>query len=114
MPDSQSRRHVPMIARAFRAIAILEAASWLGLLVGMFFKYGPTGNAIGVEVLGPIHGAVFIAYLAVALLCIRPLRWGPWTSMAALVASVPPFATLLFEWWAQRTGRLSRPETDRH
>jgi integral membrane protein len=114
IPDRQSRRRSPLIARAFRIIAIVEAASWLGLLVGMFFKYGPTGNVIGVEVFGPIHGTVFIAYLAIALLCIRPLRWGPWTSIAALAASVPPFATLLFEWWAERTGRLSRPEANGH
>ena len=26
--------------------------------------------------------------------------------LVALVCSIPPFATLLFEWWAARTGRL--------
>ena len=110
-PEAPGRNHpdTPLIARVFRVVAFAEAASWLGLLIGMFFKYGPTGNAIGVEVFGPIHGAIFVAYAGVALLCIRPLRWGPWTSLAALAASIPPFASLLFEWWAHRTGRLVGP-----
>lgn len=109
-PTSTQPR-TPFIASIFRVIAIAEAASWLGLLIGMFFKYGPTGNAIGVEVFGPIHGAIFVAYVVVALLCVRALRWGFWTSVAALAAAVPPFATLLFEWWANRSGRLAAPDS---
>ena len=35
------------------------------------------------------------------------LRWSVWTTLLALACSVPPFATLLFEWWAVRTGRLN-------
>jgi integral membrane protein len=100
---------MPGAAKRFRVIAIAEAFSWLGLLIGMGFKYGPTDNPIGVEIFGPIHGAVFILYLLAALLCIRPLHWGFGTTVLALAAAVPPFFTLFFEMWALRTGRLGVP-----
>jgi integral membrane protein len=93
--------------RVFRAVAIAEALSWTGLLVGMFFKYLAVGDATGVQVFGPIHGALFIAYVVVAVAVARPLRWDARTVVLALVASVPPLATWWFERWAGRTGRLS-------
>lgn len=95
-------------ARRFRLVAVLEALSWAGLLIGMFFKYVVVENEIGVKVFGPIHGAVFVAYLLATLTAYRPLRWSGPTTLLALVASVPPFFTVLFERWATRTGRLPR------
>lgn len=97
---------MPGAAVRFRIVAIAEAISWLGLFIGMYFKYGAVDNPIGVKIFGPIHGAIFVLYLLAALLCIRPLKWGVGTTLLALVASVPPFFTLIFEMWASRTGRL--------
>ncbi|RBY82795.1 DUF3817 domain-containing protein [Blastococcus sp. TF02A-26] len=90
----------------FRAVAVAEAITWVGLLAGMYVKYVPETSEIGVKVFGPIHGAVFVLYVAVALLTARRLRWSPGTTLLALVASIPPFATVVFEIWARRTGRL--------
>jgi len=39
------------------------------------------------------------------------LRWGFFTGVVAIVASVPPFGTLLFERWVARTGRLAELST---
>jgi len=90
----------------FRLAAFAEAITWALLLLGMFFKYVVVKNPIGVQIFGPIHGAVFVLYVLATLLVIRPLRWGWIVSLSALAASVPPFFTVLFEQWAQRTGRL--------
>lgn len=98
---------------AFRAVAIAEAVSWTGLLIGMVFKYLVVGDDIGVRVFGPIHGGLFLLYLAVTLLVRRPLGWGTRTMVLALIASVPPLATLGFERWATRTGRLRSALTER-
>ena len=91
---------------AFRVVAFAEALSWLGLLTGMFFKYVVDAGEQGVQVFGPVHGTVFLTYLVVSLLTWRSQRWSLWTALLALVASVPPFCTVLFEEWARRTGRL--------
>jgi hypothetical protein len=36
----------------------------------------------------------------------RQLRWGTAATVLALLASVPPLGTLVFERWATHTGRL--------
>ena len=95
-------------AKRFRFVAFLEALTWLGLLVGMAFKYLPAeGNEIGVKIFGPLHGAAFLLYVPVASWTIYRLRWGFFTAVAAIVASLPPLGTLAFERWAVRTGRLA-------
>jgi integral membrane protein len=90
----------------FRALAIAEACSWAGLLIGMFFKYVVIHDEIGVQVLGPIHGALFVAYVVAAVAVARPLGWDLRTLLLALAASIPPLCTLWFERRALRTGRL--------
>ena len=94
------------IVSAFRIIAVVEAMTWLGLLVGMYFKWIDGSTEVGVKVFGPIHGGVFVLYLAAALITARVQRWSLWTTAFAVAASVPPFFTLWFEIWAKRTGRL--------
>jgi integral membrane protein len=92
--------------RLFRAVAVAEACSWAGLLIGMLFKYVVVGNEIGVQVFGPIHGALFVAYVVVTIWAARTLRWPVPTLVLALVCSIPPLATLWFERRARRSGRL--------
>jgi integral membrane protein len=94
------------VAQAFRVVAVAEAVSWALLLAGMFVKWVLRTSEVGVQVAGPVHGAVFVAYVAVTLLTWRVLRWPFGTALLALAASVPPFTTVWFERWAQRTGRL--------
>jgi integral membrane protein len=97
-------------ATAFRIVAVAEACSWIGLLVGMYIKYVPETTELGVKIFGPIHGAIFLAYVLVALVAARLLRWSPRTTVLALVCSVPPLATVWFERLATRNDRLPRRE----
>ncbi|MGY1601310.1 DUF3817 domain-containing protein [Geodermatophilus sp. SYSU D00815] len=99
-----------LTATVFRVVAVAEALSWIGLLAGMYVKYVPGTTEAGVQVFGPIHGAVFVVYVVVALVAARVLRWRPGTALLALVAAVPPLATVWFERWATRRDRLPRRE----
>ena len=98
------------VATAFRVVAIAEALSWAGLLIGMFVKYVPETTELGVKIFGPIHGGIFVAYVVLAVLAARVLRWSAGTTLLALVASIPPLATIWFERRASRTGALPRGE----
>lgn len=101
---------VALLARTFRYVAFAEALSWLGLLVGMAFKYlVEPGTEAGVAFFGPVHGAMFVLYLVVAVAAALHFRWSRGVALLALLASIPPFATAVFEIWAARTGRLTRP-----
>jgi len=94
------------IVSAFRIVAFIEALTWLGLLIGMYFKYIPATGDTGVKIFGPIHGAVFVAYVVLAVITARIQRWSFWTTVFALGASIPPFFTVWFEVWANRSGRF--------
>ena len=60
----QAAFDVRSVAGWFRLIAFAEAVSWVGLLVGMYFKYlGTPRTEVGVKVFGPVHGGVFIAFV---------------------------------------------------
>lgn len=97
----------------FRLVAVAEALSWAGLLVGMLLKYGPPGTEVGVQVFGPIHGGLFVAYLAVTFISWPSFGWSTPVGVTALAAAVPPFGTVVFERWATRTGRLTVAEPAR-
>lgn len=98
-------------AQLFRIVATAEAVSWAGLLTGMYFKYLTDAGELGVRIFGPIHGGIFVAYVLMTFLVSRAFAWGRWTTLVGLACSVPPFATLTFEVWAQRSGQLSTPAT---
>ncbi|GAA2778816.1 DUF3817 domain-containing protein [Saccharopolyspora taberi] len=95
----------------FRVVAIAEAISWAGLLLAMAAKYG-LGQPLGVTVMGWIHGLVFTAYVVTCLVVFSPLRWRFRVLVLALVSSVPPLASVWFEWWARRRGLLDLREAD--
>jgi integral membrane protein len=98
---------------AFRLVANLEALSWAGLLIGMLFKYvlapqGEWGNTL-VSVFGTIHGVLVIVYVALAGAIALRLRWRVATAALALVATIPPFATLTFDRLAIARGYYGGP-----
>jgi integral membrane protein len=91
----------------FRLIALSEAVSWVGLLVGMYFKYlGTPRTEIGVKVFGMVHGLIFIAFAVAAVLVGIAVRWTLGTWLLALLASIVPLCSVIFLIWADRTGRM--------
>jgi integral membrane protein len=95
----------------FRLIALLEAVSWVGLLVGMYFKYvGTPRTEIGVKVFGMTHGLIFIAFVVAGLLVGIAGKWSAGTWLLALLASIAPLCSVIFLIWADKTGRLGPAE----
>ncbi|MBB3036184.1 integral membrane protein [Hoyosella altamirensis] len=94
-------------AKRFRFIAVTEALTWVGLLVGMFFKHVTQTTEIGVKIFGPIHGLAFALFVVIALATARELRWSWQVTGLALLSSIPPVGTVVFEWWAVRKGHLA-------
>ena len=81
-----------------RFVALLEATSFLALLVATYIKYSDDSPG-GVEILGPIHGALFLAYVFLAL-TIRPrARWSNRTTLLVLLGAVVPFGGYVVDRW---------------
>jgi integral membrane protein len=103
---SRTRIDPTLLARAFRTVAIAEACSWTGLLIGMVFKYLVVFDDVGVKIFGPIHGVLFILYVIITLVTARTFRWRAGTTIVGLLASIPPLTTLWFEHSAHRRGLI--------
>ncbi|TYL50046.1 DUF3817 domain-containing protein [Nocardioides sp. BGMRC 2183] len=93
--------------KLFRRVAVAEAITWALLLLGMFLKYVTETTDLGVRVFGMVHGVVFVAYVVVTVLVAVDRRWGVGRALLALLAAIPPFATLVLEWWAVRRDWLA-------
>ncbi|WP_313460024.1 DUF3817 domain-containing protein [Stenotrophomonas sp.] len=96
------------MGRVFAIVALFEAFTWAGLLVGMYFKYhAGEPTTLGVRIFGPVHGLAFMVYVVVSVLTALRQRWPWWATLLALLAAIPPLVTLPLEWWFKRIGLLS-------
>ena len=91
--------------RLFRALAFAEAVTWTILIVAMILKYA-AGVDAAVLVGGSIHGFVFLAYAFAAVLVGVNQRWGLGLIAFAVFTAIVPYATIPFELWLMRRGRL--------
>ncbi|MBN4927376.1 DUF3817 domain-containing protein [Hoyosella rhizosphaerae] len=94
-------------AKRFRFVAVVEAFTWAGLLVGMYFKHVAKTTEVGVQVFGALHGAAFMVFVLVTLLTARQLSWNWRVTGLALASSIPPLTTVPFEIWSARKGHLA-------
>jgi integral membrane protein len=100
------------VAGWFRLIALAEAVSWAGLLVGMYFKYlGTPRTEIGVKVFGMAHGVIFIGFVVAGLLAGIAFKWSAGTWLLALLASVVPLCSVIFLIWADKAGLVDPAHT---
>lgn len=91
--------------KTFRYVALAEAVSFLILLVAAVIKR--TSDAPGgVEVMGPIHGVLFLTYVVIALVVSRPAGWSPRATIGVLAGAVLPFGGFVVDRWLARTGQL--------
>ncbi|MFJ4176094.1 DUF3817 domain-containing protein [Microbacterium sp. NPDC089696] len=91
--------------RLFRVLAIAEAITWTILISAMIARaLGAPG--IVVTIGGGIHGFVFLAYAATAVLVALNQRWHIGVAVVAVASAVIPYATIPTEIWLQRTRRL--------
>lgn len=90
----------------FRTVAVAEAVSWTLLIGGMVLR-ATAGLDVAVSIGGGVHGFVFLAYVATALLVAKNQRLGGGPTAVALISSVVPYATIPADIWLTRTGRLA-------
>ncbi|QIS01973.1 DUF3817 domain-containing protein [Nocardia brasiliensis] len=93
-------------AKRLRFIAVLEAISWVFLIISSVLKRLPDPIMWPVKVFGMTHGIVFVLFVLSVIVASRELAWSGKTTLLALLSSIPPFFTVLFEIWAVRTGKL--------
>jgi integral membrane protein len=87
--------------KTFRIVALMEATSFLMLLVASVLKRTADADVL-VTILGPIHGVLFIAYVLIAL-GVRPDQgWDMRTTLLVLLGAVLPFGGYVVDRWLAR------------
>ncbi len=93
---------------ALRYVALAEATSFLALLVASYLKRQDQGE-VGVDILGPTHGLLFLAYVFLVLNLRPQARWSVPVTLVILLGAVLPFGGYAVDRWLAR----NRPDTDR-
>lgn len=84
-------------ATRYRVMAYVVGIFLLVLCVGMYLEYGPPKDKTMVQIVGPIHGVLYMVYLAVAYDLYRRVEW-PVSRMVAMVcAGLIPFLAFYVE-----------------
>ncbi len=91
----------------FRSAAVAEAITWTLLIAGLIIRAVDPAAGIAVTIGGGIHGFVFLAYSATAVLVALNQRWSIGVGVLAVAAAVVPYATIPVELWLDRSGRLA-------
>lgn len=90
-----------MNVKNFRTIALIEATTFLLLLISSVLKRTSDLDIL-VKILGPIHGILFIAYVVFAL-NLRPQEgWTNRQTAAILIGAVLPFGGYFVDGWLKR------------
>ncbi len=99
----------------YRLAAFGEACGWTLLISGILIsKYLTPGNNTAVLLAGQTHGMLFLAYMAASLGLYPSLGWSRWRAVFALGFGVPPYGTLVFEWYTAHKRHNFGFKTYRH
>ncbi len=83
--------------KQFRWVAFVEGLSFVLLLfVAMPLKYW-AGLPLAVRIVGSLHGLLFVAFLWTLFRVTVEREWSAKRWMTALVSSIVPFGTFLFD-----------------
>jgi integral membrane protein len=102
--------------RLFRTLAFAEAVTWTGLIIALILKYA-AGFDGALFPAGAVHGFVFLAYAFTAVLVGVNQRWSTGVIAFGVLTAIVPYATIPFELWLVRRGRLEgdwRRESTEH
>lgn len=75
--------------KALHHVVILEAISWLVLIIATIVKYAADAPR-GVQIIGPIHGVLFVVYVVLVMVVRAKLRWDMRTTTIVLADSIIP------------------------
>ena len=85
----------PMI-RSLHLASRFEAISWLFLIAATLVKY-LYSYELGVSVIGPIHGVLYLVYIAAIARWFRELNWNVQKAILAAILGVLPLGGFIVD-----------------
>ena len=84
--------------RSLHLASRFEAISWLCLIVATLVKYLHSYE-LGVSILGPIHGVLYLVYIAAITRWFRDLNWNVRKAILAAILGVLPLGGFVVDKW---------------
>lgn len=82
----------------FRLFAFCETAGWTMLISAIIYRnFHMPGGEIAVSIAGTVHGLLFSMYFIFVVITARSMQWGVKRVVPAIIAGMPPYASLVFE-----------------
>lgn len=91
----------------YRVIAYVVGIGLLALCVAIVFKYGFDAGQ-GVAIIGPIHGFLYMAYIALAVDLALKARWSVKGTIGVLLSGTIPFLSFVAERTVSHRVRAGR------
>jgi integral membrane protein len=92
--------------KLFRLFALAESVTWTLLIGGLILRATVGVPSVAFTIVGGIHGAVFLTYAVIASITGVNQRWGFGRTVLGVALAVVPYATIPFELYVQRSGKL--------
>lgn len=92
--------------KLFRLFALAEAVTWTLLIGGLILRATVGVPSVAFTIVGGVHGAVFLTYAVIASITGVNQRWGFGRTVLGVALAIVPYATIPFEIYVQRTGKL--------
>ena len=92
--------------KLFRLFALAEAVTWTLLIGGLILRATVGVPSVAFTIVGGLHGAVFLTYAVIASIAGVNQRWRFGRTVLGVVLAIVPYATIPFELYVQRTGKL--------
>lgn len=91
-----------LFLKNLRRLGMIEGISTLLLLgAAMPLKY-VGGNEIGVKIVGPIHGFLFLGLIVVAAIAIERVPIGKKLGFVTMLAAIVPFGPFVVDRWLKK------------
>ena len=92
--------------KLFRLFALAEAVTWTLLIGGLILRATVGVPSVAFTIVGGLHGAVFLTYAVIASITGVNQRWGFGRTVLGVALAIVPYATIPFELYVQRSGKL--------
>jgi integral membrane protein len=84
--------------RSLHLASRFEAISWLFLIAATLVKY-LYSYELGVSIIGPIHGVLYLVYIAAIARWFRELNWNVQKAILAAILGVLPLGGFIVDKW---------------
>lgn len=89
----------------YRILALVVGTLLVLLVVGMVLKYGPAGEPAMAGIVAPVHGVIYMVYLAVAYDLWRRTGWPVGRMVLIVLGGIVPLMTFVVERKVVRDAR---------